>query len=612
VLKRSVSFAALSLAVLASCEPPAPLVPFEIALVAPPPTSQAIATIVVAPPTFEVRTESGKAIKNVDVTVTTNANSGMLANAPVKTGSAPTPIGTWSLGTTPGPQSVTVSAEGLTPLVITVTAVPGAPAAISLLAGNNQFADSNTALAGPITVQVTDAFLNGIAGVTVNWAVTAGGGNLSALTSVSNASGVATAPTWTLGVAGTQTLQASVGAVTENVNAVVQTPPVAITLETPAPSTSLLGTTLDPAPTFKVRDALGNALPNVPVSVTVSAGGGVLNGAPTHSVAGGEATGIGSWSLGNSLGVQSVTVSVVGVPPLVISTTAATFYDLEVVFTAGPPAAEVATAFANAVTRIKSIVVGQLSSQVINQDISGCVTGFGVLTDTIHGLRIYASFPNIDGVGGVLGSAGPCYLRPTGFLPIIGRMNFDAADVSNMTTNGSLESVILHEMLHVLGMTGSMWDLLGVKSGTALVGGGGSTPMFTGTQARTACISENGGTNTCATFVPIEDCRQLDGITARAGCGTGTINSHWHELRFGNELMTGFASAGLNPFSRMTIGALADMGYTVNFAGSDAYMAPLGFMAPFSTPQVMITLPEPSKPIGTLNAQGKVDRIFEY
>jgi hypothetical protein len=607
-MKRITAVAILSLAALASCEPPAPLVPFEIALVAPAPASQAIATAVASPPTFEVRTESGKAIKNVDVTVTTGAASGSLVGAPIKTGSGATAIGNWTLGTVPGPQTVTVSVEGLTPLVITVNAVPGAPAAMSLLGGNGQLAAASTSVAGPISVQVTDAFFNGVAGVTVNWAVTAGGGNVAAATSVSNGTGVAVAPLWTLGLGGTQTLQASVGAVTQNINAIVQTPPASIQIAQVAPGTALLGGTLDPAPSFTVRDSSGNVLPSVPVTVTVSAGGGSLAGAPSQTIAGGGATSIGAWTLGNSLGVQSVTVSVVGVAPLVISTTAATMYDLQVVFTAGPPAAEIATAFANAVTRIKSVIVGPLTPQLINQDISACVAGLGVVNETINGLRIYASFPNIDGVGNVLGSAGPCYVRPSGNLPFIGRMQFDAADVNNMISNGSLESVILHEMLHVVGMTGPMWDLLGVKIGTAPA----TVPQFTGPAARQACVNENGGTITCASFVPIEDCKQLDGVTTRGGCGGGTINSHWHELRFGNELMTGFASAGLNPFSRMTIGALSDMGYTVNTTASDAYTAPLGFMAPFSTPLPLIALPEPFKPIASINAQGKIEKLFHY
>jgi hypothetical protein len=42
---------------------------------------------------------------------------------------------------------------------------------------------------------------------------------------------------------------------------------------------------------------------------------------------------------------------------------------------------------------------------------------------------------------------------------------------------------------------------------------------------------------------------------------------------FTNELMTGWAGPGTNlPLSRVTIGSLADLGYTVNYAAADPYM----------------------------------------
>jgi hypothetical protein len=54
--------------------------------------------------------------------------------------------------------------------------------------------------------------------------------------------------------------------------------------------------------------------------------------------------------------------------------------------------------------------------------------------------------------------------------------------------------------------------------------------------------------------VPVEDCVGIP------GCGAGTINSHWKEPTFRNELMTGYLNAGINPFSKMTIQSLADLG----------------------------------------------------
>jgi hypothetical protein len=53
--------------------------------------------------------------------------------------------------------------------------------------------------------------------------------------------------------------------------------------------------------------------------------------------------------------------------------------------------------------------------------------------------------------------------------------------------------------------------------------------------------------------------------------GDGTINSHWDEFTFGNELMTGFLNHGTNPLSVMTIRSLEDLGYVTNPAAADAY-----------------------------------------
>ena len=53
--------------------------------------------------------------------------------------------------------------------------------------------------------------------------------------------------------------------------------------------------------------------------------------------------------------------------------------------------------------------------------------------------------------------------------------------------------------------------------------------------------------------------------------GTGTANSHWRTAVMGRELMQGFAVNTTQPLSRITVGSLKDLGYTVNLAGADAF-----------------------------------------
>ncbi len=69
------------------------------------------------------------------------------------------------------------------------------------------------------------------------------------------------------------------------------------------------------------------------------------------------------------------------------------------------------------------------------------------------GLDISASGQNIDGVGGILGQAGPTLgiFLPSYVYATDGVMEFDSADLLSMETAGNLFDVIVHEMAHVIG-----------------------------------------------------------------------------------------------------------------------------------------------------------------
>jgi hypothetical protein len=187
-------------------------------------------------------------------------------------------------------------------------------------------------------------------------------------------------------------------------------------------------------------------------------------------------------------------------------------------------------------------------SQVITGDLPNAT----YRGQTVDDLLFSASAPRIDGVGGIHGQSGPDAFRSGSLLPIHGVMEFDAADMASMESTGLLYSVVLHEMGHILGI-GTLWEDKGLLSGA-----GTSNPTFTGTNA-TAQYNQIFGTS--ARGVPVE-----------ATGGSGTADAHWRETVFTNELMTGWAGPGTNlPLSRVTIGSLADLGYTVNYAAADAY-----------------------------------------
>jgi hypothetical protein len=240
-------------------------------------------------------------------------------------------------------------------------------------------------------------------------------------------------------------------------------------------------------------------------------------------------------------------------PPTPPPATADTTFNIQFLFN-GLTGSQI-TIFQQAAQKWQSIITGDLpSAQYFRTGFTNSITVDDILID--------ASATSIDGVGNILGQSNSDAVRAAGSglgagLPYHGNMQFDSADLAALQANGSLLSVVEHEMAHVLGF-GTLWASKGllVNSGTANVG-------FTGAQA---LANYNTIFGTSATSVPVENTG-----------GAGTANSHWRETVFGSELMTGFFNVGVfNPLSRVTVASMADLGYTVNFAAADPYTPATG------------------------------------
>jgi subtilisin-like proprotein convertase family protein len=199
--------------------------------------------------------------------------------------------------------------------------------------------------------------------------------------------------------------------------------------------------------------------------------------------------------------------------------------------------------------------VFDLAAQAWREILVGDLPAVVVMGETVDDIVIEAQGVPLDGEGGVLGQAGPTWLRPGAPFPAWGVMSFDTADLARMEADGSLLAVILHEMGHVLGF-GTIWDELGLRRGAGTL-----NPVFLGPSAMREFAALRGG-------VPPEPVP-----LANVG-GIGTRDSHWREAVFGNELMTGFLDGVLNPISRLTVGAFEDMGYRVAYEAAGAYALP--------------------------------------
>ena len=165
---------------------------------------------------------------------------------------------------TPLPVSATVDGAALT-TTSTLAVTAGAPATMTVVAGQAQNAQVGTTVATPPRVRVEDAAGNPVPGTTVTFAVTGGGGSLTNGTPTTNGQGEAAPTSWRLGsTAGAQSLSAAVGAVQTTITATAIAVPTAVVVTPGTASIATLGSTRRIE--AQVRDANGTALIGFPVS----------------------------------------------------------------------------------------------------------------------------------------------------------------------------------------------------------------------------------------------------------------------------------------------------------------------------------------------------------
>ena len=197
-------------------------------------------------------------------------------------------------------------------------------------------------------------------------------------------------------------------------------------------------------------------------------------------------------------------------------------------------------------------------SQIITADLPAVTYNGRVIDDFLLDVTVKSLGP------GLLGQATyyPDSLRsgPRG-LPSRGFAEFNS---TYMDAPG-IYYTILHEMAHALGFNSDLWSSTGFGLVSGLGKPGSSNPVFTGVNATR---EYNAYFGTSSASVPLDDVH-----------GEGSYGTHWRESVFGasNELMTyawDVQSSRVDPLSKVTIGAMADIGYTVNYAAADPYRKP--------------------------------------
>jgi hypothetical protein len=518
-------------------------------------------------PSVTLRDQRERGLANVLVRWQVTAGNGTVTTDTVRTdANGVASSGRWLLGTVAGPQSLTATVEGVAPVTFVATVAPGPPFRMVRRVPETQPTRVGREVAEPPSITLFDEYDNRIPGALVTFELQSGGGTIIGPTQrLTDAEGVVTMDGWRIG---TSTSQAQVLGI--RIEPIVQ--PLAFRASPIADSAVMLeaASTLrqdgvpqigvSERPAVRARDQYGNPTGGVTVTFTPAPGSGSVTGSSRETSTNEGIARVGSWVLGND-SVQRLIARSPQFPSdsFVFEANAVpSVFFLETVFLNGEPSTRNLQAVERAVTRWRNVIVGQLEPARVIAGADACGPGVPALDEVIPNVRLYINFDSIDGPGSILGRAGPCIIRTASGLPVVGFVELDTADLVNLNTNGTLDDVMTHEFGHVLGLQSFNWNRRGL-----VVGLGGSDPIFQGAVGREQFQLIGGGTYT-GIPVPLENTG-----------GAGTRDSHWRISVLRRELMVGFAQAGGMPLSRLSVGALADLGYVVRLENAEAFTVPL-------------------------------------
>ena len=217
-----------------------------------------------------------------------------------------------------------------------------------------------------------------------------------------------------------------------------------------------------------------------------------------------------------------------------------------------------------AARRWEQVIVGDLSDYNpgdfpgITDLFDGSFEGVGPVNEVVDDILIGYEFTTVDGPNQVLGFARPTFaVSRNGSpapLPFAGAMTFDIDDFQNSNDEEQLLTIIIHEMGHALGI-GSLWS----------------------SRCGEDCSEQNQDyecTFAQEQFQEIFGTDQTLQMSLDETASGDVACGHWKEDQFEDLWWEDVMTPGYSPgkeiiLSTITVGAMADFGYTVNYAGAD-------------------------------------------
>jgi len=240
---------------------------------------------------------SGNGVPGRNVTFAVATGGGSTSPTSATTDATGRAATQWKLGSVAGGNSLIASSSGFS-VTFQATGTAALPTTLLAISPVTQSDTAGLPAASSPSVKVTDASGNPVAGVSVTFAVASGGGSILPTTPLlTDALGIATLTSWTLGtVAGGNSVTATVAGLSGSPMTFSATgvagAPAQLQIQTQPSPSAQSGVAFAVQPVVRLADVFGNAVATsaVPITAALASGTGTLGGTLTVSTVSGVAS----------------------------------------------------------------------------------------------------------------------------------------------------------------------------------------------------------------------------------------------------------------------------------------------------------------------------------